>query len=200
MRGARDPASYRGPVDNRTIQRLLNDHGFPAGPVDGIIGPKTAAAVKRFQNAYDAGLWLAVDGVPGPKTQAALEDLPRLSEHFTVAELRSKGNGNCYIRRELLVALEIVRAHFGRPLAVVSAYRDPAHNARVGGASKSMHLYGLAVDPDGDYADVDEILALGLFSGVGRRHGRWAHGDLRHHSAENQTPGALPQRPVLWTY
>jgi hypothetical protein len=188
-------------VDNRTIQRLLNENGFPAGPVDGIIGPKTAAATKRFQTAYNAGPWLALDGIPGPKTAAALEDLPQLSAHFTVAELRSKGNGNCYVDRELLKTLEFVReAAGGRPLTLISAYRDPAHNISVGGARHSMHVYGLAVDPDDDYCDVDEILALGVFSGVGRRHGRWAHGDLRHLSSENQTPLAIPQRPAQWAY
>lgn len=63
------------------IQRRLNQTGFEAGPEDGIYGPKTTAAVKRFQqfckdNAdgddpriTDSG---PVDGIVGPITRAAL--------------------------------------------------------------------------------------------------------------------------------
>lgn len=51
------------------VQYRLNASGFGAGPVDGIMGPKTRGAVKTFQKAYPP---LVVDGVPGPKTQAKL--------------------------------------------------------------------------------------------------------------------------------
>ncbi len=33
----------------RKVQQILNDLGYNAGPVDGIIGPKTRAGLKRFQ-------------------------------------------------------------------------------------------------------------------------------------------------------
>jgi hypothetical protein len=43
--------------------------------------------------------------------------------------------------------MEAVRDQLGGlPIRVTSWYRDPATNARVGGASRSMHLTGLAVD------------------------------------------------------
>lgn len=35
----------------RDIQRALHDAGYNAGPVDGVVGPRTRAAVKAFQ--YD---------------------------------------------------------------------------------------------------------------------------------------------------
>lgn len=41
---------------------------------------------------------------------------------------------------------EALRAVVGEPLAVLSAYRTPAHNAAVGGAPKSQHVEGRAVD------------------------------------------------------
>ena len=60
------------PVDTMTgIQARLNNLGFHCGEVDGIQGPKTTAAVKFFQEAYN----LTVDGIPGPKTQAKLEEV-----------------------------------------------------------------------------------------------------------------------------
>jgi len=41
------------------IQKELRAHGYDAGPVDGALGPRTAAAIRRYQR--DAGL--PVDGV-----------------------------------------------------------------------------------------------------------------------------------------
>jgi len=58
------------PVESLTgVQARLNNLGYDCGPVDGINGPRTQAAVRAFQQ--DQGL--DVDGIPGPKTQAALK-------------------------------------------------------------------------------------------------------------------------------
>lgn len=45
-------------------QRLLGAHGFNPGPVDGLMGPKTRAAVVSFQRSRG----LSTDGVIGPET------------------------------------------------------------------------------------------------------------------------------------
>lgn len=37
---------------------------------------------------------------------------------------------------------------YGRPLNINSSYRDPEHNARVGGAKNSQHIHGNAFDVD----------------------------------------------------
>ena len=52
----------------KRIQRRLNKLGFGPLDADGIFGPATDAAVRRFQQAKG----LDVDGVVGPKSQAAL--------------------------------------------------------------------------------------------------------------------------------
>ena len=52
----------------RALQRGLNQLGYNAGNVDGVYGTVTAAAVRRFQQAYG----LSADGIAGPKTRAAL--------------------------------------------------------------------------------------------------------------------------------
>ena len=52
----------------RQLQQELKAAGCSPGPVDGIFGPKTLAAVK----AYQAKNHLAVDGLVGPKTWKAL--------------------------------------------------------------------------------------------------------------------------------
>jgi peptidoglycan hydrolase-like protein with peptidoglycan-binding domain/Flp pilus assembly protein TadD len=52
----------------RSLQRRLAAAGFDPGPVDGLYGPRTAAATERFQ----AATGLAADGIAGPRTMAAL--------------------------------------------------------------------------------------------------------------------------------
>ena len=52
----------------RVLQQRLSTLGQQPGPVDGLYGPLTEAAVKRFQSS--AGL--QVDGIAGPKTLKAL--------------------------------------------------------------------------------------------------------------------------------
>jgi peptidoglycan hydrolase-like protein with peptidoglycan-binding domain len=52
----------------RAIQRRLRRVGAHPGPVDGLYGPLTEAAVIRFQQRQN----LAVDGVLGPQTRRAL--------------------------------------------------------------------------------------------------------------------------------
>lgn len=184
----------------RQIQERLNNYGFPCGNVDGILGPSTKSAIRYFQLACNLGPHLEVDGIPGPQTQAALEHLPNLSEHFVVGELSSHGNGNCYVRRELLAGLEKLREKLNMPIHIISAYRDPAHNHAVGGASKSMHIYGLAADIPG-ICGYRAVVGLQIFSGIGQRNGAISHVDMRHHAGSNNlTPSASPQNPVIWAY
>lgn len=55
-------------AENRTIQTKLKRWGYYIGNVDGIYGPLTKEAVKYFQRKNG----LSVDGIVGPKTAAAL--------------------------------------------------------------------------------------------------------------------------------
>ena len=188
----------------RAAQKAFNTCGFPCGKVDGEVGEATTAAVRRFQTAYaggrDAGPLLKQDGVLGSKTVAAANQLPLLSPHFKAAEFRSKGDGSVAIRRELVLALEQLRAALsGRPLKIVSGYRDPAHNKKVGGATNSMHMHGLAADLEYP-CTVAEVRKLKLFSGIGHKNDRVRHVDLRHLSEHNKTPSASLSNPTMWKY
>jgi hypothetical protein len=51
------------------IQARLGNLGYNPGPIDGIAGPLTEAAVREFQEDNPP---LAVDGICGPKTRAVL--------------------------------------------------------------------------------------------------------------------------------
>lgn len=82
-----------------------------------------------------------------------------LSEHFTLFELTRSAaatrKGIPNVAPDAIVAklravcehiLEPVRAHYGRPIMVLSGYRAPAVNKAVGGAATSQHLKGEAAD------------------------------------------------------
>ncbi len=60
------------PVESvKGVQARLNNLGYDCGPVDGIVGAQTRAAVRRFQADHD----LQVDGIAGPKTQKKLDEV-----------------------------------------------------------------------------------------------------------------------------
>ena len=60
----------------------------------------------------------------------------------------------------LLAKLEAISKQFGRPLVITSGYRDPQRNERVGGASGSQHLTGLAVDVSTGGLSQQQVLQL----------------------------------------
>ena len=61
---------YRG-QDVRYLQELLTIAGYDPGPIDGVFGPLSQAAVREFQGDYGG---LTVDGKLGPNTRQALAD------------------------------------------------------------------------------------------------------------------------------
>ena len=68
-----DPTIRRGSTGNpvRRAQKRLTSGGDDTGGVDGVFGPGTEAAVRRFQGDSR----LTVDGVVGPRTWDAINAL-----------------------------------------------------------------------------------------------------------------------------
>ncbi|SCL20563.1 zinc D-Ala-D-Ala carboxypeptidase [Micromonospora rhizosphaerae] len=126
--------------------------------INGVYGPETAAAVKRFQSAYG----LPADGVAGPQTLNKiyqLQDNDCTPAHFSYRELdggcgrggwsggplsaeRTKANA-----MRTMWKLEALRHGIGdKPLRVTSGFRSTSCNRQAGGSSDSQHLYGTAAD------------------------------------------------------
>lgn len=71
----------------------------------------------------------------------------QISPAFRVREFRCRdGTDAVLIDEELVVVLQCIREHFGRPVHITSGYRTVAHNAAVGGSKSSQHLLGRAAD------------------------------------------------------
>jgi uncharacterized protein YcbK (DUF882 family) len=65
---------------------------------------------------------------------------------FCPQEIACRGTGKLKVVHGLLDRLDVLRDRCGFPLAVLSAFRSPYHNAFVGGAVFSLHLKALAID------------------------------------------------------
>lgn len=106
-----------------------------------------------------------------------------LSAHFSRREFRSGDGAAANPDPRLIAALERLRSICGnRPLRIVSGYRSPAHNAQVGGAKRSQHLYNKAADIPYGYATVAQAAQAG-FTGIGDKNGYAIHVDVRDHPA-----------------
>ena len=69
-----------------------------------------------------------------------------MSKYFKPSETRCKCGCGFDVKPELLIVADKVREKCGFPLIVSSGARCIKHNSKVGGASKSSHKDGLALD------------------------------------------------------
>jgi len=118
---------------------------------------------------------------------------PQLTPHFNLREFRCPccNQADPVTALELAERLEQVRPDFG-PIAILSGFRCPKHNAAVKGAQNSYHLLGLAADiaVSGDSARFNLIKSL-IWHGW-KRIGiaaLYVHADL-----------GPTDTPVIWTY
>jgi peptidoglycan hydrolase-like protein with peptidoglycan-binding domain len=62
------PALAQSPDTVKGVQQALKDKGFDPGPIDGVNGPATHSALKKYQSRQN----LTADGRIGPKTLDSL--------------------------------------------------------------------------------------------------------------------------------
>ena len=75
----------------------------------------------------------------------------RLSKNFKKSEFKCRDGTEVPDElmdnlRELVENLQIIRDHINKPMLIISGYRTPKYNRRIGGAKRSQHMKAKAAD------------------------------------------------------
>lgn len=196
-------------LSQQTARQMLHDLGWLVDTE-----ARFARALKNFQRGWSLGPALAVDGVLGPKTSAALEESDQrrragrrtASEHFSFREFACKCDHTApscegiRVLRPLIGSLERLRAQFyPGGLTIVSGYRCPDHNKAIGGAKTSQHLFGAAADVP-KKVSAAKVATLDAFAGIGKhpKSGLVDHVDRRDASGTNPTGSSVTSPKVFF--
>ena len=148
-------------------QHLLAYLGYYVGDIDGKFGTLSKVATKAFQKDFG----ITADGIIGKETEKALTHavaygMPAKKEvanegtesnnfwdgikYFERREFRCKcgkcGGFPVEPDEKLVELLDTIREHFNEPVTVSSGVRCATHNKKVGGVTRSQHMYGTAAD------------------------------------------------------
>src|SRR4051812_26779744 len=140
--------------DAAALQFLLARAGFPSGPVDGALGPRSAAALRRFQ----AWSGLGVDGRAGPATLAALHRPPPRSPLLLRAPLTAPVGDRFGPRGAWFHTGVDLRAGEGADVAaagrgcVTFAGYDAGGDGKPGGIAPGPRVEAWDAHPSGDNA------------------------------------------------
>lgn len=152
----------------------------------------------KYQNStllhrFSALLEKLLTGGRLPAPDLKIKELSAMptQNYFSEKETRCPDNCGMDIRPEFREKLNELRKSINRPLTLTSAARCPIHNAKVGGASASQHINGVAADIKAwsaaeKYEIVSAAIKLG-FTGIGI-HDKFIHVDTGH------------QVKVMWLY
>jgi uncharacterized protein YcbK (DUF882 family) len=88
---------------------------------------------------------------------------------------------------ELAKNLEVLRKHIGQPIRVTSGFRSREHNKKIGGATNSFHVLGMASDIQVDKMSPEQVAkAIELLIAEGKMkegglgiYRTWVHYDVR---------------------
>ena len=75
----------------------------------------------------------------------------KITENFALKEFRCKDGTDVpedLMENVILLCknLQVLRDHIGKPIRVISGYRSPKYNRRIGGARRSQHMTAKAAD------------------------------------------------------
>jgi hypothetical protein len=185
-----DPGPPLPAVSVTTAQKQLRACGF-AVEVTGELDEPTREAIRFFQTGWCGVVaFESPDGKLTPMTRAALAfaarnhgSLGRKAKDFRYQEFRLDNKGDPRVRRAVGLAAQAYRDRFG-PTTILRSASTHAHNAAVGGAKDSRHLFPDhwdAIDVSPQDRKAAEVTALGVWTGVGHHaaSGLVDHVDLR---------------------
>ena len=132
----------------------------------------------------------------------------QLTANFKLSEFRCKDGTD--VPEELIdhvqllcENLQVLRDHIGKPIRVISGYRSPKYNRRIGGAKKSQHMLAKAADikvkgmkPAEIKSVIVKLIKEGKMmpGGVGL-YTTFTHYDVRGRNARWYGKGAKDDRP-----
>lgn len=157
----------------RTLSKYLTEAGVEAGvdtPLD-LSDPKVRVAVLKAKSAHESGAGVPVyaDAVferganyrLGETSGDRPKGLAALAPNGLVSSTKRGYKPDLdNLKPELKTGVESLQKAWGRELPIVSGYRDPAQNKRAGGAKRSQHQHGNAVDIDVSSLSQEERVEL----------------------------------------
>ena len=115
---------YQKEVELIQIGLVLLGYELPIHGIDGLFGPETAAAVRKYKTDNN----IVSEGYMGGGNVKIDDDV------------------DTDIDPKLMSMIDAIASEYGKPFTITSGYRNPKHNKNVGGVEKSQHLYHKAVD------------------------------------------------------
>ncbi len=132
----------------------------------------------------------------------------KLAENFSLSEFKCKDGTE--VPQELMdnvltlaQNLQVLRDEVGKPIRVISGYRSPKYNRRIGGAKRSQHMVAKAADikisgmaPEEVKAIIVRLIKEGkmLSGGIGL-YKTFTHYDIRGRNARWYGRGVKDDRP-----
>jgi uncharacterized protein YcbK (DUF882 family) len=131
----------------------------------------------------------------------------QLTKNFKLSEFRCRDGSD--VPEDLMMNVErlaenlqVLRDHIGKPIRVISGYRSPTYNRKIGGARKSQHMVAKAADikvsgmhPDDVRQEILTLIKEGKMAvgGVGR-YTTFTHYDIRGWNARWSGSGIKDDR------
>ena len=119
--------------------------------------------------------------------------------NFDESEFRCRHTGECHMDPAFMRRLQLLRTHYGKPMAITSGYRHRSHPIEARKSHPGAHVTGRACDIAVRGEDAHRLIGLAIslgFTGIGVQQkgtGRFIHLD-------DLPNGAGFPRPAVWSY